>query len=157
MEYSICGCLRCMPLWLFPAASCFVCFSVNFMFYGLEQLDCFQMPTLRFQHWVFPSQDVFMNFWHLLLPKAASYSWFMVYGLMNLSHLHYSTSDRSLKQNLRPNWYQTPLWLVWRCVIAHLTMCYSAFEFPANSFIHLKRISIFSCLSAVWRHIMTLQ
>ena len=30
-----------------------------------------------------------------------------------------------------------------------LTMCYSAFEFPAISFIHLKRISNFSCLSAV--------
>ena len=30
-----------------------LCSWSQFMFYGLEQLDCFQMPTLRFQHWVF--------------------------------------------------------------------------------------------------------
>jgi hypothetical protein len=27
-----------------------LCYWSNFMFYGLEQLGCFQMPTLRFQH-----------------------------------------------------------------------------------------------------------
>ena len=31
-----------------------------FMLYGLEQHDCFQMPTLRLQHWVFSTQDIFM-------------------------------------------------------------------------------------------------
>jgi hypothetical protein len=30
-------------------------------YYGLERHDCFQMPTLRFQHWVFPAaQGIFM-------------------------------------------------------------------------------------------------
>ena len=31
-----------------------------FMLYGLEQHDCFQMPTLRLQHWFFSTQDIFM-------------------------------------------------------------------------------------------------
>jgi hypothetical protein len=43
------------------------------MFYGLEQLDCFQMPTLRFQHWVFSTQNFFMNLWHLYIRLLYNY------------------------------------------------------------------------------------
>ena len=37
-----------------------VCIPTMNILYGLEQHDCFQMPTLRLQHWVFSTQDVFM-------------------------------------------------------------------------------------------------
>jgi hypothetical protein len=40
---------------------------ISCMFYGLEQLDCFQMPTLRSQHWVFSTQNFFMNLWHFYI------------------------------------------------------------------------------------------
>ena len=43
-------CLLCVLMSTFPYYS-FMCI------YGLEQLDCFQMPTLRFQYWVFSAQD----------------------------------------------------------------------------------------------------
>jgi hypothetical protein len=64
--------LRLPPMYaivIIPRCFVFCMFLCKFhvLCYGLEQLDCFQMPTLRFQHWVFPSQDVFMNFWHLYI------------------------------------------------------------------------------------------
>jgi hypothetical protein len=65
---------------------CFVfciCFSINFMFYGLEQLDCFRMPTLRFQHWVFSTHNFFMNLWHLIYD---CYN-FVVFCVYKFEHL----------------------------------------------------------------------
>ena len=48
------------------------------MFYGLEQLDCFQMPTLRFQHWVFLHRT-FHELWHLYIYDCCNSVRFCVY------------------------------------------------------------------------------
>ena len=62
--------LRLPPMYsivIIPCCFMFCMFLCKFHVLWARATCCFQMPTLRFQHWVFPSQDVFMNLWHLYI------------------------------------------------------------------------------------------
>jgi hypothetical protein len=132
MEYSICGCLRCMPLWLFPTASCFVCFSINVMFYGPEQLKCFPMPTMRFQHWVFLHRT-FSWICRIYIYDCYNFVLFCVY---KFEHLWFRCVRGAFYHYQMPTVEIHILWdgarLVW-CfpiarIITYLQYCYGIFN-----------------------------
>ena len=72
-------------------------FIKSTMFYGLEQLDCFQMPTLRFQHCVFLHRTFHKFVTFLYTTVTTQFSFVYMCILIVLIILKHCSADVSVE------------------------------------------------------------